>query len=1281
MSLENEKLETSENKKTVKDIREERRSKLASQKESDKVSLDQAISEKENETTTQASLNDDASKKQASKPKQTKAKKAPKREVPKLSDDYQELLSSSLQKLRDQIKEKKNEEKLNKQTKRESNLENLEALEKSSKTINELENKVLDLEAKILELNSLNSNLENEKVSLDNKVDSLEVRLVELENSKTVLSNNVSQLENDKKLLDDKYNTTISDLEAKVKTLEESLNQKGDLVKSLSESNNDLTSQNTTLNDINKNLKEEIESLKLEVSKHDDETTEKDVLLNEYKNKEEKLKIDLEVEKGKINDSENLIKTLQLENENLEKTNDELTKAYDSCKDDLSAKVTLLEEANSQIETLTQERDEAVDKFNEVNDKISELDKASDENESLSLEVERLTNEVNSLTEKNAVIDEELADKTKSLDDLSSDYSRLDSMYIELKEKYDESCQLNEKYKSDKELITRESYDSLVKENEDLKATISELNDELDLMTEHVNDLSNSLNQTEESLDSAHLDISELKEKVQSFDQERIEFNQAKSDLNDEINDKNLEISNLYLQISDIDYKLQETLDKLELAISKEAYDDLLLKNDELQKSNDSLSLEVENLNKHVEELTLNSGTPVVQESVFDFERYNEIESKYESQLSKNRDLQNELDALKLENDSLKKKYDSDNGDLDKLRRLNNDLDNSLGNMKLKYDEVLEKCRYLEIELKNASLKDTSSEDVKFLKNQISENHQEYRRLLNESNEKIKKYQIENEQLRSTIEANSIKYNNYQNDVEEMRHKLLEKNSEVNDLKFQINSYNQELARVNMTLRMKEDEVNSLKNKLDDIQDRYNRDLYQMKSMNQYDENYRRLESKMEFMLDSISKMNNKDNSYPYLEQINEIRNLREEMNDRFNQARQEKYHDELRSLREQFNTLNNRLSQNDSYESLKNQAISEAQIESSEVRNTSLEYTHKPEEFKEEVYDESFISSLGYTKEEITDPRFVSEYSKLERLIQGYMVDIQDDYKRYQNALKQNEDAKRRRNQLIEQVNNRINFLANQYKKSSDNIDAKETYAKEKVIGAEKIRFHEEKIAELNRTNLESETKHKEYRQMKVNQIEELRKKQNELIETYGKILYQKGVMPKVKIPEVSPKEEPAKKKEYNPELKAEFDSKYDAYKKYKAEIDKVNMFIDNLVNNEEVVRQYVQFEKNSYALNERLNELTENNTHLNGLIDSIKNDLSKQEELESLRSDLENNNVRIDDILSKISFNSSKQNELKEYPQIVHYINAKNGIGKIVSRIEILKNDLASLSQKMDL
>ncbi|MGN1295898.1 MAG: hypothetical protein ACI4U5_05765, partial [Bacilli bacterium] len=869
---------------------------------------------------------------------------------------------------------------------------------------------------------------------------------------------------------------------------------------------------------------------------------------------------------------------------------------------------------------------------------------------------------------------------------------------------HNKNVQRDEQNKSNLEKLLQE-IQVLQSNNSELEKNLEQLNSKLDEANEQITTLHSEeelvelQNQNDELktqlLEATHKN-DESSDKIASLQQEFEKTSQELSNLINQVNAKEQEIDEKEIIITELQEKLGATL-------SQEEVDDLKIANDDLQKQLEQKTQEIQTLNEELEELKNNVGVCVGQESMFDTAKVSELESRIS-------ELQEQLDIC--------------NSDLDQISDDNLSLKQTICDRENQIKKLEESLKYQEELVNN----ENDSEELKLV---IAKDRDEYRRLQElYDSQKLNDEKLIAE-LQEKVDEKVLEISDLNQALEAYKNTIIRKNEEIqrlNDTQHQMsNGINENLLiDKDFEIERLQSEVNSLKQQINDER-KLSRELESQK-----DDYNHRLESRIDYLTEIVKSIQNSgDRSYQlrdnYYDQMNQLRQLREEMNTRFAEQKQEKTVDEIRRLREEFITLNNRLRYPEQNVSTSNNEYETYQYEDQEEGLTV-----------DNVDEEKNVSIDGYTKDDITNPKFIAEYAKLEKQISGLQYDIDEDTRRYEQAVNKNMLAKERRNLMIDQINKELEVLIDRYNSSNGNsIQNKDIYEREQVKAAEKIRFHKEKIRDITDSINEATRNHQEYIGEKQYQINKIIQKQNDLISFYGEKLKQQGILPKSKqksielpveeknetVNETNYQEEDLEqlrqkieelKKEHeektiqleelqkestlqkesieetlndekailldeHEDLKREFIEKKNVLMKFKTEYDRCASLEKELRTGDELVGEYYKYSQTIQSLKDDLNMLRQEKNKTIEQLDQYINDPNRRSEVLVLRARRDDLDIREQDLLSKISYSNSRLEASSNDEQVKKYQELVSGMEKINSRMESLKKELTNIKQKI--
>lgn len=928
------------------------------------------------------------------------------------------------------------------------------------------------------------------------------------------------------------------------------------------------------------------------------------------------------------------------------------------------------------------------DSFQKLREQIA--DKKKQEKEEIKKQKEDLRNKIIQEDEQNKNHLEKLLQK---IQDLQNSNIELESNLGELNQKLDEANEKINTLHSEEELV------ELKNKNIELENNLDALNKKLDEANEKISTL-----HSEEELTDLKNQNEELEVRLSEAYQKNSDYNEKVTQLQEEVEKTTQELENLISQVNTKEQELEEKeiiitdlQEKLDASLSQEEVDDLKIANDDLQKQLEQKNQEVKTLNEELEDLKNSVGVCVGQESMFDTEKISELETRIS-------ELQEQLDVC--------------NSDLDQLRDDNLSLNQTICDRENQIKKLEESLKKQE-ELAN---NENDSEELKLI---IAKDRDEYRRL----QELYENQRSDDEkliaELQEKIDEKVLENNDLNQALEAYKNTIIRKNEEIQRL---INNQNEKSNEISEDLLMDKDlEIERLQSEVKSLQQQINDERKQSRELeNQKDDYNHRLESRIDYLTEIVKNIqNNGDRNYQlrdnYYDQMNQLRQLREEMNTRFAEQKQEKTVDEIRRLREEFISLNNRL------------RYSEPNASTSNNEYEPYQYDDQEEVLSvDKEVDEQNTLTDGYTKDDITNPRFIAEYAKLEKQISGLRYDIDEDTRRYEQAVNKNMLAKERRNLMIEQINKELEVLIDRYNSSNGNsIQNKDIYEREQVKAAEKIRFHKEKIRDITDSINEATRNHQEYIGEKQYQINKIVQKQNELIAYYGEKLKQQGIMPKSKqvsvgLPvedkvdnvdetnnheedleqlrqkieelkkehelktiqleelqketiEQTPKAEEVSLADNQEELKREFAEKKNVLMKFKTEYDRCASLEKELRTGDDVVGEYYKYSQTIQSLKDDLNMIRQEKTKTADQIDQYMADPNRRSEMLVLRARRDDLDIREQDLLSKISYSNSRLEATSNDEQVKKYQELVSGMEKINSRMESIKKDLINIKQKM--
>ena len=704
---------------------------------------------------------------------------------------------------------------------------------------------------------------------------------------------------------------------------------------------------------------------------------------------------------------------------------------------------------------------------------------------------------------------------------------------------------------------------------------------------------------------------------------------------------------------------VEDLTEQIKALPSQDELDDLKLKNAELTNMLNEKLAEISELRAQNEELEANQGATVVQENMFDVEKWQELQAQLD-------------------------KKDAE------IARLN---------------ELVVEVEPQQ-ELVEESAAQSELEDVAMLEPLAVEEAPQGAPEMCMFDEERQEYVDKIAELEEVIERQLEDIEDLNQEIDALNNELVAKEDEQKDYEHELDARDAEIERLNKTIVELNAEVS-------------NNNAYIQALENEKNIHSKTLENRIEeltSLVGTLSKAPKSEETEPA-----SINRLRDEMNSRFAEQKQEKYNDEIRNLKDEIKALNGKL---------------ESKAEGVDPNADS---------FERDLVKGG--NPYRYTKEDINNTRFTLEFNRLEKIIEGLHYDIEDDTRRYNSAVEKNAQAKERRLMMIDQINKEIDVFAEKYSNSQEgeSIENKEIYEREKVKAAEKIRFHEEKIREISDSVQEALVNHEQYVTEKEKQIAKVRKQQQALIEYYGKDLFEQGILPKSYVAEqeqnrsaqlsnidkLEAKLEELKKenelkenklnellrqreidalREENEQelaiarrqseevkalrelqrlelegkgnivgLRKDFEEKKAALSKFKTEYERCALLEKELRTSDSMVMEYCKYNDSLEGLRSDLEDVRRQKVRSLELIEEYIGDPNKRAELMALRASRDDLSVREHDLLSKINYstirleNASKDSQVKKYQELVL------GMKKIVNRMNSLKDEMIEIKQRL--
>ena len=486
------------------------------------------------------------------------------------------------------------------------------------------------------------------------------------------------------------------------------------------------------------------------------EKNEEDDLLLERELQIEKLNKMIEELKKSMDFKLNKYKVLIEQNNDNKKKSDKILKNKEKTINDLSKDIKALQEENN---LLKNELNEKINEMNEFNIKNSVLNNT--EKDDLSTNNQQIRNFENEISE----LKNELVEKIKEIEDLKSQFINKDNEKINLERKIDE---LNEDNENLKEI------------NEGNKKELNEKNNVINDLTKDNNKLYSDNTNLKNKLNIVNENLDNLKEEIEKEKNKNVQMTNDKKELLDRIIISQKEIENIKKENSD----LTEQIKKYQNQNNE--------KNSILNTIKRQSKLNRENIN-------------IIKENIED----SKTENTNENNNKENKEnINTNNDELKKENEVLQQK-------IIQLNEYNEDLNNQLNNINIKYKEL---------KIENNNLKEVSHALLEKQKNDLEQKDKnEYISpethfiILKKSYKKLNWYLISTVNPKSKNENDMNKYENYKWVTGLIIPKtLLNKYNKFEDEKeiHDLNSYNKKLKEKEDLISEKDQEIVKLSNQL-----------------------------------------------------------------------------------------------------------------------------------------------------------------------------------------------------------------------------------------------------------------------------------------------------------------------------------------------------------------------------------------------------------------------------------------------------------------------------------
>lgn len=780
-------------------------------------------------------------------------------------------------------------------------------------TINDLNNKVTELDNKINKLNNTITEKDSKITELNGKITELEKQLktcqekcaadkAQCEKDKQALRDQIAELEKAKSNLEiqvkenreliEQLRSQITDLKQQVEDWKKIAGDKDTKIKELEKNIKELNTKLETANNANTDLTKQLATATEKITNLEAKITD---LEGQVKDLTEKLSTK-ETEIKTLNDTITTLKekiaTLEAEKakdkESYDKDKANLEKQLQEAKDSIATKETELNAIKEELKTanndlaaekaktsgLTEQvkaKDEMITKLNkDIEELKAQLAKAKDGNTTVIKEketiikekeatIEKLTSEKAELEKqlaaekaKNELLGKQIADLNKKADKAAEDLNKANAKISDLEKQLAVEQEKNKNLTEQLNKITTD-LENKTKEVETLNETVTGLKEQLAKITaEQAKDkeaYEKAKAELQEKLDKANQDLAD---KNTELDKIKADLEQAKKDLADE-KAKNAGLTGKTKaqeeKIAGLEAQLKALQDKLDKADT-----DLKAANDkiaELKKELAAKDADNKNLTAQVEKLGKDLETKTAEVKTLT-DKVTELEKQVSEKTAKGEADAKEIERLKAELEDLKNKLQSKSDEADKLSKEIVTLKETVKTLEGEKTELTNNVTRLEKEVKELK------EKLETANNKILKLTKENTNLA----EKLKNKEEENKKLAEQNEALTKAKETLAKEKEEINRKLTQAESEKTQLTNEKANLQKELDELKKKLDAcpadATDQINKLKDEIKQKENQITDKDTQIAGLNtRLNELYSQLSAANKQIVELIEKLNN----------------------------------------------------------------------------------------------------------------------------------------------------------------------------------------------------------------------------------------------------------------------------------------------------------------------------------------------------------------------------------------------------------------------------------------
>lgn len=780
-------------------------------------------------------------------------------------------------------------------------------------TINDLNNKVTELDNKINKLNNTITEKDSKITELNGKITELEKQLktcqekcaadkAQCEKDKQALRDQIAELEKAKSNLEiqvkenreliEQLRSQITDLKQQVEDWKKIAGDKDTKIKELEKNIKELNTKLETANNANTDLTKQLATATEKITNLEAKITD---LEGQVKDLTEKLSTK-ETEIKTLNDTITTLKekiaTLEAEKakdkESYDKDKANLEKQLQEAKDSIATKETELNAIKEELKTanndlaaekaktsgLTEQvkaKDEMITKLNkDIEELKAQLAKAKDGNTTVIKEketiikekeatIEKLTSEKAELEKqlaaekaKNELLGKQIADLNKKADKAAEDLNKANAKISDLEKQLAVEQEKNKNLTEQLNKITTD-LENKTKEVETLNETVTGLKEQLAKITaEQAKDkeaYEKAKAELQEKLDKANQDLAD---KNTELDKIKADLEQAKKDLADE-KAKNAGLTGKTKaqeeKIAGLEAQLKALQDKLDKADT-----DLKAANDkiaELEKELAAKDADNKNLTAQVEKLGKDLETKTAEVKTLT-DKVTELEKQVSEKTAKGEADAKEIERLKAELEDLKNKLQSNSDEADKLSKEIVTLKETVKTLEGEKTELTNNVTRLE-------------KEVKELKEKLETANNKILKLTKENTtlaEKLKNKEEENKKLAEQNEALTKAKETLAKEKEEINRKLTQAESEKTQLTNEKANLQKELDELKKKLDAcpadATNQINKLKDEIKQKENQITDKDTQIAGLNtRLNELYSQLSAANKQIVELIEKLNN----------------------------------------------------------------------------------------------------------------------------------------------------------------------------------------------------------------------------------------------------------------------------------------------------------------------------------------------------------------------------------------------------------------------------------------